>query len=151
MIFQAKCHAIYRIRNGEKTNLTQLLTLSEKEAQAFDHDEINYKGKLYDVIKKMITRDSVTFYLYPDNEEQAALTELADYFSSGKRNSMPNGDKLSVFKSIPATPDQIITRFTRFEMIKRGLVSSPTPRQIFNKIPDRHKPVPTPPPRHFLI
>jgi hypothetical protein len=151
MIFQAKCHAIYGIRNGEKTNLTQLLTLSEKEAHAFDDDEIDYKGKLYDVIKKMIARDSVTFYLYPDDEEQDALIDLVDYFSSDKRNSNANADKICLFKTSHENPDQVIPRFTRFEIVTRGMVSSPALHQISHKIPTRHILVPTPPPKQFLI
>jgi len=151
MIFRSKWNAACLVRSGNLSESLIKLTLNRREAKAFDGDEIKYRGKLFDVVKKYITRDSVTFFLFPDTEEQDALTDLVNYFSPDISKLFPNSDKISLIKCFHGITDQIVLQVTRFVLSKRDIVSMLSPSQISNTMLTGHKLVPTPPPRYFLI
>jgi hypothetical protein len=110
LIFRAKWNATCLIQTRTPSLSTVTLTIAKKESKNFDEDELLYKGKLYDVIKKVTTPDSVTFFLYPDVDEQAALSALVNCFLSNNVNRVPQGDKISPFKSFHGIPDQLISQ-----------------------------------------
>jgi hypothetical protein len=139
------------IRIGDVTQSLFKLTVNKKEAKAFDGDEIKYRGKLFDVINKTLTSDSVTFYLYLDTEEQDALADLVNYFSQDITNLLPNREKISPIKSFHGIPDQITPPAILFDISKRSLASMLSPSQISKTMLTGHSQVPTPPPRYFLI
>jgi hypothetical protein len=151
MIFRSKWNAGCLVRSKNRSQSLFKLTVNKKEAKAFDDDEIKYQGKLFDVVTKTMTSDSVTFFLYRDTEEQDALTDLVNYFSPDMSNLMPNRDKISLIKSFHGLPDQITPQVIRFDISKRCLASLICPAQISNTMLSGYSPVPTPPPRNFLI
>ena len=146
MIFRAKWNASALIRNSNHPERLQILELTAKEAKFYDEDEITYKGKLFDVAKRIVFDDSVVLYLYADNDEQNILNELVNYFSSDESSFIPTGEKIFRIKILNGSQDQIAQPIIRLTLSNPRFISSLSHLQKADQITNRFDPVPTPPP-----
>jgi hypothetical protein len=151
MIFHAKWNASVLIRNGDNADRMQILKLSNKDAQVFDQDEVMYRGVMFDVAKKITGRDSVILYLYPDHDEQNALTQLVNYFKSDETSLVAAGEKLFRIKSLQAAQDQISQHLIHYKILNSDVISVLHFSQAIPGIANIFQRVPTPPPEHFPL
>jgi hypothetical protein len=150
MILRSKWKASVIINNADHPERMKILTLSNKEADAFDQDELLYKGMLFDVAKRTKVRDSVVVYLYPDNEEQTVLTQLVNYFKSDNRNLIPAGEKIFQIKSPEGFQDLISCDVNRNPIPDKWLIPCISYLQYSPKVLNRFLRVPTPPPEYLF-
>jgi hypothetical protein len=112
-------------------------------------DEIRFHGKLYDVVKREVIKDTVYEYLYHDENEENVLSEIGIFFKGDDNCFFPASSATPVLKGIHNMPNQLYTFYTSSFILKKratvSLVFSEKKYPVLNKISK----VPTPPPRFF--
>lgn len=78
MLLESKIEAsVIRREAGQDLILIKAIS---KQAVPGDDDEISFKGKLYDVARKVVTADSVYYYGIEDTQEESVTSSLTDHF-----------------------------------------------------------------------
>ncbi|GGB03911.1 hypothetical protein GCM10011511_29050 [Puia dinghuensis] len=78
MLLESKIEAKL-IRREASQDLILIKAIS-KQAVPGDDDELSSNGKLYDVARKVVTRDSVYYYGIEDTREEEVSNSLTDHF-----------------------------------------------------------------------
>jgi len=121
-------------------------TVSKANVSRFEGDELMFQGKLYDVINRTASRDSITLLLYPDEEEQTALSDLGNYFSPDLSIQSSNINQISQTKNFYLIQDSVQPSVIQFNIPVIKKICFNVLLSSFNTISDRHRSVPTPSP-----
>ena len=126
--------------------LTNQARVNQELQENLEGDELMFQGKLYDVINRTASRDSITLLLYPDEEEQTALSDLGNYFSPDLSIQSSNINQISQTKNFYLIQDSVQPSVIQFNIPDIKKICFNVLLSSFNTISDRHRSVPTPSP-----
>ena len=102
---ETKQEMIHKISGDIPSSDITAITFSKEEISASDFrekDELEYKGSMYDVVKKSETNDSYIFYCINDIKEAHLIKNFKQHFDDNKEKSNQNNLKTLISLIAPA-------------------------------------------------
>ena len=121
-ILQSKIKAS-SLRTNQNLPDKLILKKSADKVTSTNEDEISIDGRLYDITKIMLIKDSVYFYGFEDKGELEVINDLAEYFGNNNSSLSPISWKFAVHKMNAIGIDNLYTE-TPCRLLNPIIISS---------------------------